>query len=193
MLPDPSTAPVGSRRPHRRLVVAAVLAAGTVLLGVVGLSRFLPDSGGDLGQRFAVGQPVILHLSSKKTMVWGSGVESNGQDVSCAVSAAGGPEIEAYSELRLLDTDIERTVDGILWHGLLLLSAEPAGRYEVTCTAVANWDLAAGDPPRMYGPRAVALGQLAAWGLAGAGVVAGVVLAVRRRRSTRPDPPVSNG
>lgn len=175
----PVVGPVELRPRRIWFLIAALVAIGGALAGA---GVMLSGLRGDLGQPLTQGQPVTVHLSpSQEKMVW---VKETGQsvpDVSCAASPVDGQEIREFSQGRLLSENVELDVGGERWRGLLTLSADPAGRYEVTCvTSGADRipTLSIGDPPRFSGPRGTALGTLAAFGLGGISVITGALLAV---------------
>ncbi|MEH1167777.1 hypothetical protein V6V47_20570 [Micromonospora sp. CPCC 205539] len=175
----PGVDPVDVRPRRRWFLVAALTAVGGVLAAAAVLLLLL-RSGGALGQPLTPGQPVTVHLSlSNDKMVW---IKETGQsipDVTCATTRADGQEIVESRERYLLPENVELTVDGQRWLGLLTLGAGPTGPYEVTCTTAgtAAPTLSIGDPPKFYGARDTALGTLAAAGLAGVGMLTGLLLA----------------
>ncbi|WP_341715933.1 hypothetical protein QQG74_18030 [Micromonospora sp. FIMYZ51] len=184
-----STAAPAELRPHRVwFVVAALVAVGGVLASAV-LMLIVLRSEGELGQRVVAGEPVTVTLSADEKLVW---VREPGGQLSCAASPLDGLTITGYADSYLEGGRFELTVDGERWRGRVGLSADPAGRYEVTCT-VPGIDpppaLAIGDPPRFSGPRSATLATLTAVGVSTVGVLTGVVLAgvvaVRRRRHAR--------
>lgn len=171
-------------RPRRIWFLVAALLAVAGVLAAAGVMLFVLPGGGDLGQPLTQGQPVIVQLSpSDEKMVW---VKEAGQnvpdiDISCTASPLDGQEIRELSQDRLRSERVQLDVDHQRWRGLLTLSAEPAGRYTVTCvTSGADRipALSIGDPPRLHGPRDRALGRLGSLGLAGISVIVGAVLAV---------------
>ena len=167
-------------RPRRIwYVVAALIAAGGVAAAAA--LMFLMPLGGDVGQRITAGQPVTVQVPEAGKMVW---VRDSGRDVPdlrCEPSPPDTQRLEEWSNASTRHDAPTVTAEGERWRGLLLVRAEPAGRYTMTCTTSgpdAASSLSIGDPPRFSGPRAEALAALAALVLASLGVVAGVVLAV---------------
>lgn len=178
------------RRPRRAWFGVAALVGAGGLLAAIAVPLLVLGSGGDLGQRMTGGQAVTVHLSSAdQKQIW---VRENGRDVpdpSCEVSPVDGQELTGFATIRDLFQIPRLEVDGERWRGLLTISAEPPGRYAVTCTGTGGSTLAVGDPPRLNDPRSRTLGTVAAVCLGAVSLVSGVVLAVvvaRRRARQAP-------
>nr|MDT0659246.1 hypothetical protein [Micromonospora sp. DSM 115978] len=164
-------------------------------------------SGGELGQRVDTGQPVTARLSADETMVWAAVAGDTAPDVSCDVTPVDGQELTELVTARTLHDDQRIHADGRRWLGALTVTAQPAGRYEVTCRVSGGGGtspLAIGQPQRFADPRSRAIGTLVSVGLAGAGLIVAAALAMtgaarraraghpgvtRRRRSADHEPP----
>ena len=192
---DPAAAAVAANplRPRRTsYLVAALIAVGSVLAAPAVL--FLIPAGGDLGQRITPGQPVTVHVPEAGKMVWAKDRgPQNFPGVGCAPSPADTQEL-GWTTVSMRPDDVTLNANGERWRGVMVVHAQPAGTYTVTCTASAadgTPSLSIGDPPRFHNPRSRARAVLAASVLASLGVLVGTVLAVvvavrsRRRRSSQ--------
>jgi hypothetical protein len=174
-------------RPRRFwYVVSALIAGGGVLAAAaLPLLAFIPI-GADLGQRVTAGQPVAVHITGPGKVVWIADDGPGAADPTCETSPADRPS--QWSTQRMLGEDLSLDAEGRHWRAALIVAAEPAGTYTVTCVvpgANAGRSLAIGDPPWFHGPRARALAIPGAMLTAAVGVLVGCLLAVRvavRRR-----------
>lgn len=178
-----------ARKGRWALLSGALIAAAGILVG--GLMYLLNT--GELGQRLTPGQAVTVTLASPSAekMVWARQSDQGYPQLRCPIRPVDST-MAGTSEVNMLDNVIELTVDGERWRGLLVVSGDSAGRYEVTCSAGGTNStpvLSIGDPPPFYGPRDGLLYNAAALGLAGLGVIIGFVVvgfAAWRWRSSGP-------
>lgn len=162
--------------------VAALAAVAGVLAAV---ALLVPSRGGALGQRFEVGTPVEVRLSSDPLMIW---AQSAGQipELDCE---AGDVDV-AMQEISVvsMQSPVTAEFDGSTWRGMATVEAEPAGRYQVTCQSIngVSAPLAIGEAPTLNADRNRILGTVALIALLGLAVAITAVVAVRRRAVRSP-------
>ena len=157
--------------------VAALAAIAGVLVAV---ALLMPSRGGALGQRFELGTPVEVRLSSDPLMIWAQNAgqapeldcEADEVDVSMQ-------EISVVS----MQSPVTAEFDGSTWRGMATVEAEPAGRYQVTCESIngVSAPLAIGEAPTLNVGRNRVLGTVALIALLGLAVAVTAVVAVKRR------------
>ncbi len=137
-----------TRIPRTPLVVAFVVG----LLGLLGcvLSLHLLGVGATVKQVFPAGSAVAVDLSpDRRTIVWGP---TDGSTPDCVVNRAAGSS--PFDNSRMIESlrrsDVRTVSEDRSWRGLALLTAEPAGRYELTCAGPPGTQLATGTPPLLY-------------------------------------------
>ncbi|MGA3537766.1 hypothetical protein ACK8GE_00465 [Micromonosporaceae bacterium DT194] len=184
---SPDRAPA-TPAPRRKEYVASVVVAvvgllvSAVLLGLV-------KSGAELGQPLTAGEPVTVHIgASEETVVWARYHGGPLPEIECSLS----PEPQGSRQLRpaMEGLGVAIDVDGERWVAQRLISAEPAGSYDVTCLTFGRHPatLSIGELPRFHSDRDRFLLQVGALGTAGITVVAvGLLLLIPalRRRSRR--------
>lgn len=175
-------------RPSRLwYLVAALIPAAVLADALLAPALF---RGGDLGRPMPLNRPVPVSISSTgERMVW---VRESGAPVAGVSCGFGGDSrLVSTTVARVMFEPIEIEADGARWRGVLTLSAEPAGTYQVTCVTPGGTapTVSIGTTPRFVSPKARALITLITAGLSLAGVLAGlliaVVVAVRRRAAVR--------
>ncbi len=159
----------------RRYIAAAV--TGAVGLLAAGLLWWGLPIGGDLGERFDAGQPITVNLEGGRPyMVWAGGETEPRCDV-VRVEDAPNSSVEIRREP---DQTVFLDAAGQTWRGTVLVRANPAGAFRLTCDTSGGL----GDPPWGYGPKAQAITAVAALSLATAGILTGIVIALRRTAGT---------
>jgi hypothetical protein len=165
-------------RSRRGYTVAAVTAAAGLV--AAGLLWFGLPVGGTLGQRFQAGQPMTVHLDDGRSyMIW----TSDGAEPGCDVTRERETAPSDIELVREPDAPVRLNAAGETWRGIVLVRASPAGAHRLTCDTPG----ALGEPPWGSGARARVLTAVAALSLAGAGLFAGSLVALRvalRRRTT---------
>ena len=171
------------RPPRRWYAVAAVIPLLGLLAGAA--LMFQPGRlGGSVGQGAQAGQPVPVRFAAGEDsgkMVWITGADPSAPAVTCEPSALDGRELDGWHHVSTTADDIVRSAGGRRWRGVLVIRAEPAGRYAVRCDVAPGEpgvELSIGEPPWFFGAKARALAQLGAAGLGLVGVVGGGVLAI---------------
>ncbi|BAL89282.1 hypothetical protein AMIS_40620 [Actinoplanes missouriensis 431] len=156
---------------NRISVAAALLLVSAVALAALSWVRV----GGSVEQVFQPGAPAVLDVPGGEFMVWSAGAV----DVRCEPADIEGP----WSARSVRDEDLTVEGEGRTWRGALLVTAEPPGTYEITCTGDAA--LALGDPPLIHDFSTQLYLRFGAALLALAGIVtglAGAITAARRRK-----------
>jgi len=172
-------------RPHKFWYLVAVLVAAVGALATVAVLLRVP-LGGTLNERIELGRPASIRVSGAGKMVWMASDEPAVAEVWCEPVAGSTRQAVHWSMVSVRDQGLVMNSDGRLWHGVLLVAAEPAGNYAVTCTTpatVGSMALSVGEPPLIHDVRAKVLAVSSALLLALTGLVLGSVVAIRRRRA----------
>jgi hypothetical protein len=154
---------------------ALVTAAGVV--AVVALVLGVPV-GARIDERIEAGRPAAVYVSEPGTMLWVAGDAPVGP-VPCEPSGVDG----VTWSTTVIHDDIRVTAHDRQWRAVQLMTADPAGRYTVTCAG--GGEFAAGEPPLIHGPVTWAAAVAGASMVAVGGLVASLVFALRRRSEAR--------
>ncbi|MEU4782760.1 hypothetical protein [Micromonospora sp. NPDC023633] len=174
----------GPLRPSRRWYAVAAVTLLLALVTGAGLA-FLPGRlGGSVGQGVPAGRSVPVRFAAGEEadrMVWITGAGPTVPAVTCEPSALDVRELEEWHSVSTTGDEIVRSAGGRQWRGVLVIRAEPPGRYAVRCDVVPaqpGLELSIGGPPWLFGVKARALTQLGAVGLGMTGTVGGGALAI---------------
>ena len=174
-----------------RLLLAVLLAGPGLVAGVA--LHLAPD--GTLDRRLTGGRATVTLHPDTPLIVWSTTPE----DVSCDL-ADGPPEGSITIVNTLVFDRYELRADGVRWHGVQSIVADPAGTYELRCAGRA--DLAVGAPPWSHRLRNGGLRTMLTFGVpvsdrvlgvlvALPGLVAAAVVIVTGRRRLRAGPPAA--